>query len=212
MRRSKSCRKREALTLPQVTQCWKQEKEAQLPPPSPAPQPWLTRLQASKAIEVNLKTRFFLTHVDQYLKMKLLSVPARSSLSISDRNAYFLRRNPHSLSSVARSWRYGRLFRLFGSSANSTSAGRICRNSPRYSCVHRRTSGKPSHGSFTTKSASPCQPSSWKRKVPNARITRPRLVNIYHQNTCREDHKSGSRPCTSTSAVNAGRSWVWRRP
>jgi uncharacterized protein (TIGR03437 family) len=32
--------------------------------------------------------------------MKLLSVPARSSLSISDRNAYFLRRNPHSFNVI----------------------------------------------------------------------------------------------------------------
>src|SRR5579864_6334708 len=39
------------------------------------------------------KTRFFLTHVDQSWKMKLLSVTARSPLSISDRNDYFLRRN-----------------------------------------------------------------------------------------------------------------------
>jgi hypothetical protein len=58
-------------------------------------------LQVWEATEANLKTRFFLTHVDQSWKMKLLSVPARSSLSISDRNAYFLGRNPQPRVSIA---------------------------------------------------------------------------------------------------------------
>jgi hypothetical protein len=74
-----------------------QEKGAQLPPPSPAPQPRLNRHQRKRPGKKPFLSRnrhFFLTHVDKSWKMKLLSVDTLQSLSISNRNDYFLRRNP----------------------------------------------------------------------------------------------------------------------
>ena len=92
MRRSKSCQEGKHSQLPQVTPVLEAGEGGSTAAPFPCT-PTLAN-SATAGFEANLKTRFFLTHVDQSWKMKLLSVTARSPLSISDRNAYFLRRNP----------------------------------------------------------------------------------------------------------------------